>query len=193
VISWKKRNPLTLSLYSSPFWVKHGGFISSCLSFIGIALATWVVLRFVTPVVVIVGRSMEPTYQNDDIVICNALDKSYQQGDTIVFKGHGIWENGNLIKRVAAVGGDVVDMDSTTGVISVNGEVFVDETRASLPSSKTLSFPLTVPDGFLFVLGDNAAHSTDSRCASLGLIATKDVIGVAKIRIPSSFLLKGEE
>lgn len=158
----------------------------SVLKYIGMTFIFWALLKYSAPIIVVIGQSMEPSYYGGDVVICNALRQSYDQGDVIVFKGVNSYSNENLIKRVAALPGDVVDMDNISGEITVNGEVFVDGSKGSVPQGLTLNFPVTVPDDHLFVLGDNAGNSVDSRCEALGMIPMKNVIGVVMVKLPLS-------
>ncbi len=166
-------------------------FMNEILKYLTTAIVACIIIRFAMPIVLVAGRSMEPTYIESDIVICNGMDKTYERGDTIVFKGINIFQGDLIIKRIAGIPGDIVDMDLQTGVIRVNDKIVIDEENAGLPNEQhILNFPITVPDGYLFVLGDNQPQSTDSRCESLGLIPIENVIGVAKVRIPISLLTK---
>lgn len=166
------------------------GFLLPCLKVAGMAFVFGAILKFVTPINVVVGQSMEPTYYEGDIVISLAVGKSYKQGNIVVLNGQNALEGRQIIKRIAAIPGDKVDMDSTTGVIRVNDVIVVDEQTASVPDEGLLSFPLIVPDGYVFVLGDNPSHSTDSRCQSLGMVAMENIIGVVKVKIPLSVFSK---
>jgi len=158
------------------------------LKWIAVTFALWAVLHFITPLVAVVGRSMESTFRSGDLVICNALDQSYKQGDVVVFRGSGAFAGGNLIKRIAALPGDVVDMDKN-GIVRVNDKTFIGQDQAGLAGGLLIRFPVIVPDGYLFVLGDNQPHSTDSRYSILGMVPMENVIGVVKARIPLSVLM----
>ena len=90
-----------------------------------------------------------------------------------------------LVKRVIAVGGQTVDIDFDAGVVYVDGQA-LDEPYTFEPTylsyaeyGKALDYPVTVPEGELFVMGDNRNGSTDSRFGSLGMVDTDYVLGRA--------------
>jgi signal peptidase I len=121
---------------------------------------------------------MKPTLQPEDRVVVSNIGYKAQQGDIVVLSG----TDGNqkpIIKRVIAVAGDVVDINFTSGVVTVNGkeEHFSDELTTQ---QADIAFPLTVPEGTVFVLGDNRPVSKDSRSAEIGLVDVDAVIGKAQ-------------
>ena len=89
-----------------------------------------------------------------------------------------------IVKRVIATKGDTVDIDFSTGTVSVNGEV-LEESYIAEPTTTQydITFPQTVPEGCIFVMGDNRNHSTDSRYGQLGMVDTRYVIGKVLMRI----------
>ena len=91
---------------------------------------------------------------------------------------HATRRDESIIKRVIAVGGDTVDIDFYKGTVSVNGQE-LDEPYVGTPTnlSYDMKFPLTVPAGKLFVLGDNRNDSIDSRSTDIGLINENKVLG----------------
>ena len=117
------------------------------------------VFTFAFRVVGVSGESMVPTLQN---------------GDSL---------NEPLIKRVIAVGGDTLDIDFITGEVFVNGEL-LDEPYIAEATRRGFdtTFPLTVPEGCLFVMGDNRNNSLDSRSSTIGFIDERYVLGVAEFR-----------
>ena len=89
-----------------------------------------------------------------------------------------------LIKRIIALEGQAVDIDFKTGVVTVDGQV-LDEPYISTPTTvyEGVDFPVTVPEGTVFVMGDNRQNSTDSRSEMVGFIDTRYILGKAIFRI----------
>ena len=83
-----------------------------------------------------------------------------------------------LVKRVIAKGGDVVNIDYQVGTVSVNGEV-LQEAYIAEPTylGYDVTFPYTVPEGTVFVMGDNRNASLDSRSSYVGCIDKRDILG----------------
>ena len=126
---------------------------------------------------------MSPTLSDGDWVAVNGVVSRYEYGDIIVITQP--WEkNVPIIKRVIAVGGDVVDIDFNTKEVFVNGEK-LDEPYIAEPTRLyyDVSFPLTVEEGKLFVMGDNRNNSLDSRSSRIGLVDERYVLGKAVFRL----------
>ncbi len=140
------------------------------------------VFTFAFRVVGVSGESMVPTLQNGDWLAVRAVNTSVDRGDIVVITQPNSL-NEPLIKRVIAVGGDTLDIDFVTGEVYVNGErldepYIAEATRRGFDTS----FPLTVPEGCLFVMGDNRNNSLDSRSSTIGFIDERYVLGVAEFR-----------
>jgi signal peptidase I len=156
-----------------------------------VALGAAMLVRvFVLQQFYISGPSMETSLFQDDRVLVNKLSyrlHDVNRGDVIVFDrvttSGGIVEHDDLIKRVIAVGGDSIQIQKCE--VIVNGVEIEEpylgaEVEGEEPNSRcrVADMPsLTVPDGQLFVMGDNRAESFDSR--SFGPIPKKLVIGRA--------------
>lgn len=86
-----------------------------------------------------------------------------------------------IVKRIIAVGGDTVDINFTTGVVTVNGteEDYTDELTSQ---QFDIAFPITVPEGSVFVLGDNRGNSLDSRSTRVGCVDERYIVGKVLFR-----------
>ncbi len=130
----------------------------------------------------VIGNSMLPSFNSGDRVVCLPELSGYERGDVIIIS-HATRKDESIIKRVIAVGGDTVDIDFYKGTVSVNGQV-LDEPYVNTPTnlSYDMTFPVTVPEGKLFVLGDNRNDSLDSRSTDIGFINENKVLGEAVFR-----------
>lgn len=136
-----------------------------------------IVFTFVTRVLVVSGASMNPTLNNGDTVAISSLKRSFDYGDIVIVAQPNAMHK-TLIKRVIAVGGQTVDIDSEKGIVYVDGKA-LDEKYTLEPtySRGNIEFPATVPEGMLFVMGDNRNESTDSRMSVVGFIDEKYIMG----------------
>lgn len=130
----------------------------------------------------VIGNSMLPSFSGGDRVACVHSFSGYERGDVIIIS-HATRKDESIIKRVIAVGGDTVDIDFYKGTVSVNGQV-LDEPYVNTPTnlSYDMTFPVTVPEGKLFVLGDNRNGSLDSRSTDIGFINENKVLGKVVFR-----------
>ena len=142
-----------------------------------------IVFTFVTRVLVVSGASMNPTLNNGDTVAISSLKRSFDYGDIVIVAQPNAMHK-TLIKRVIAVGGQTVDIDTEKGVVYVDGKA-LDEKYTLEPtySRGNIEFPATGPVGMLFVMGDNRNDSTDSRMSVVGFIDEKYIMGKVVGRI----------
>ena len=144
-------------------------------------LAVVVVFTFGIRLIGVDGHSMLPTLQDGDrlLVLNSMLCGSYEPGDIVVLRKESFLPT-PIVKRVIAVEGQVVDIDFASGTVFVDGkplqEAYINERTFT---EEGTVFPLTVPEGSVFVMGDNRNHSTDSRDARLGTIDRRYIIGRA--------------
>ena len=144
-------------------------------------LAVVLLFTFVVRLIGVDGHSMVPTLQDGDrLLVLNSLwDDDYQHGDIVVLRKDTFMEE-PIVKRVIATEGQTVDIDFAAGNVYVDGEL-LEEDYINEPTyvEEGTEFPLTVPEGSIFVMGDNRNHSSDSRSSDLGTVDTRYVIGKA--------------
>ena len=162
------------------------------------AIALFVVLLimiFAFRQVQVSGSSMQTTlYDKDRILISNFLGK-IGQGDIVVVNSEGL--NKTVVKRVIATEGQTVEIDYEKDTVSVDGKI-LDESYLGITSKDMVNvsfydksywveedgvYRYVVPEGTLFLLGDNRNNSTDSRSSSVGFVPTEQVLGKAVLRI----------
>lgn len=127
------------------------------------------------------GHSMVPTLQDGDrLLVLNAmLCGGYEPGDIVVLRKESFLPT-PIVKRVIATAGQTVDIDFDSGTVYVDGAALQEDYINELTFlEEGTAFPLTVPEGHIFVMGDNRNRSSDSRDANLGTVDTRYVIGRA--------------
>lgn len=146
-------------------------------------LAVVVVFTFAIRLIGVDGHSMVPTLQDGDrlLVLNSMLYHDYQYGDIVVLRKDSFLEE-PIVKRVIATEGQTVDIDFTMGSVYVDGKLLKEDYINELTFlEEGTEFPLTVPKGSIFVMGDNRNHSSDSRDSRLGTVDARYVIGKAVI------------
>ena len=144
-------------------------------------LAVVLLFTFVIRLIGVDGHSMVPTLQDGDrlLVLSSLLYDDYVYGDIVVLRKAEFLEE-PIVKRVIATEGQTVDIDFESGSVYVDGalldEPYINELTFLQEGTE---FPLTVPEGCIFVMGDNRNHSSDSRDSRLGTVDTRYVIGKA--------------
>lgn len=157
-------------------WVKVFG--------LAIVLA-FVITLFIKPTLVS-GDSMLPTLHENDYLIINKIGYKIgepKNGDVIVFKSDLEKNDGttkDLVKRIIGVAGDKVVIKD--GKVYLNDKL-LDETYLSEGMDTTGDVDIVVPEGKLFVLGDNREVSLDSRYEQVGLVDVNDVEGKVLVRL----------
>ncbi|MBQ8783983.1 MAG: signal peptidase I [Clostridia bacterium] len=160
-------------------------FIYDFVSIICTALIViMVVFTFFFRFVGVVGDSMNPTLYESDWLLVRAINSDgYEYGDIIISTQPNAF-NEPIVKRVIATGGQTVDIDFETGDVYVDGELLQEDYIAEPTTTKQdVNFPVTVPEGCIFAMGDNRNDSTDSRSTAIGMIDERYIIGKVLFRI----------
>lgn len=126
------------------------------------------------------GESMMPTFQNGNYIFTSKVTfkmRNPQRGDVVVFHSPGNAEI-EFIKRIIGLPGDTVMLEDQE--VYVNGvklqEPYISEKTLPLPNGYALeATPMSIPEGYYFVMGDNRTHSSDSR--DFGPIKYESMIG----------------
>ena len=126
------------------------------------------------------GSSMVPTLHNGEKMLVSGLFYKPKAGDIVVFQKDEYDPNRSLVKRVIATEGQEINMDFANGIVYIDGEPIAEEYINELTFNK-LDFigPKTVPEGCVFVMGDNRNASIDSRKNEIGMLDTRLIIGRA--------------
>ena len=153
-------------------------------SIIGTAiLAIMIVFSFGFRFVGVVGPSMQPTLFENDWLAVTATLKNPEYGDIVIITQPNAY-NEPIVKRVIATEGQTVDIRD--GHVYLDGELLVEKyiSPSVITSREDLdNYPVTVPKGQVFVLGDNRPHSSDSRSSAIGLIDNDYIIGKVAFRL----------
>lgn len=132
------------------------------------------------------GSSMVPTLHDKDMLLLQSIAYTPKAGDIVVLSEQSFEEGTPIVKRVIATAGQIVDIDYDAGTVYVDG-VALDEPYLGEPMREptwtTTSQHFEVPEGSIFVLGDNRNNSTDSRDPRVGMVDTRCVLGRAIWRL----------
>lgn len=142
------------------------------------------IFTFVGRIITVDGTSMLPTLHHKDVLLLRCIAYTPEQGDVIVLtKDFSGYTDQPIVKRVIAVGGQHIRIDYE------NNKVFVDDTALDEPyikeamlepvNSSLIINEMTVPDGCVFVMGDNRNNSSDSRHVELAAIDQRHILGEA--------------
>lgn len=134
---------------------------------------------FVARIIVVSGPSMENTLWGGDLILVWGLGYTPKQGDVVVLTQESYQED-SIVKRVIATGGQRVDIDYGANAVRVDGELLEEDyikEQMFVPGYGEGINHVTVPEGCLFVMGDNRNESADSRYPDIGIVDTRCVIG----------------
>ncbi len=145
------------------------------------------VFVFLVRMVSVKGISMMPTlFEGDRLtLLSNTIYSDPKPGEVIVASVPTYEDGEAIVKRVIAVEGQTVDIQydsNLVGTLYVDGvaqtEPYINETMME-PLYSTISFPVTVPEGCVFVMGDNRNHSADGRYVKIGIFDKRYILGRA--------------
>ncbi len=161
-------------------WVMLYEWIDSVM---GAIVIIFLLFTFIFRAVGVDGTSMVPTLNDGDWVAITGMNFTPERGDIVVVtQPNDVHEP--LIKRIIAIGGDTINIDFITHEVTVNGEILIEPyINASTSRSFDVVFPITIPEGFVFVMGDNRNLSKDSRASGIGLIDERYILGKARLRL----------
>ena len=172
--------------------------------FVTCLCAILIIFSFFFRVCTVSGTSMLPTFKHGELLLVSDLFYTPAQGDVIIF--HQTSEelprfNEPIIKRVIATSGQHVRIDFNEGTLEIDGVVIQEDyiqlidtlgeeigeyrvfaehhmQMTSMPGNETHRiFEATVPEGCLFVMGDNRNNSSDSRTNVIGFVDERRVLG----------------
>lgn len=155
---------------------------------------------FVFCVATVEGDSMLPTLSDQERLAVSRIDRNFKTGDILIIDsetaalfdadGNLVLHKGlgkRIVKRLIATGGQTVDIDFSpdAGIVYVDGQP-LEENYVAAPTNRdngAFIYPFTVPEGYIFVLGDNRYVSKDSRHPGVGLIPEEEVLGKVVLRL----------
>lgn len=142
-----------------------------------------IVFVFIFRIVDVSGDSMNPTLLNGDKLVVSDVFYKPKQGDIVIFRKDE-YKAEALVKRVIATEGQTIEIDFDRGRVYVDGEL-LDEPYIAEPTHNQLDFqgPQTVPEGCVFVMGDNRNASSDSRRAQIGMVDERLIVGKVLLRV----------
>ncbi len=184
-------------------------FLKSAVGLIEQFIITFFVLclvfTYLFRIVSVSGDSMLNTLKDGNRVIVNAMDRKVENGDIVVidlnnavtFAENETLEicnglNKTVVKRVVATEGQTIDIDFAAGIVYVDGErLYEDYIELGLThydgGAFTGKYPVTIPEGYVFIMGDNRSVSMDSRSAKVGFVPVDDITGTVVLKFYPEF------
>lgn len=166
----EEKGSVKLDLY---FWIQ--ALVMALVSLI-------LVFTLVGRVIGVVGSSMVPTLHQSDLLLLQSIGYTPKQGDVVVLRKPSFMTE-PIVKRVIAVGGQHVTVDYDAGTVTVDGqaldEPYINELMVDTMNPYMTVLDVTVPEGSIYVMGDNRNHSSDSRDQRLSTVDERYVLGRA--------------
>ncbi len=147
------------------------------------------------------GGSMKPTLQNAERLMITDFFYSPEHNDIVVIWTDGLYNDQTdewgkaIVKRVIGIPGDTISIDIAEGAVYRNDEKLPQEVKDGILYEDGHSIndytavkwdmpdSVTVPEGYVFVMGDNRNDSVDSRDDRVGLVNMNNIIGKAYLRV----------
>ena len=161
-----------------------GSSVYTWLQSLVVALCVLILIfTFLARIIGVDGSSMYPTLEDHDMLFLQCVGYEPKQGDIVVLHKDFGEIRDPIVKRVIALGGQTVDIDYARNAVYVDGEK-IDDSYLGEPMYPPGNPYMTgthwdVPEGSIFVMGDNRNNSSDSRDERLGVIDKRYVIGHA--------------
>lgn len=170
---------------------KKESFLSSLYDWIEVVSISVIIVimifTFVARLSTVDGDSMYPTLIDGEHLIVSDLFYSPENGDIVVLQEKNAFFTSPLVKRIIAQEGQTIDFDYENWGVYVDGEKLTEPyiNRELEKAMKNYGSPdsITVPEGHIFVMGDNRNHSTDSRDSLVGFVEYDEIIGKVVFRL----------
>lgn len=137
------------------------------------------IITFVFTMVIVDGRSMQHTLESGDKIIVTKMGYQPKDGDVIVVGKSEEGYSKPIVKRVIAIEGQTLKIDFENQQVIVDGKVLDEPYISSETIEGTAEIPEVIPEGYVFVMGDNRYISMDSRYKDIGLVNVDDIVGKA--------------